>query len=316
MRKELSFLLIIFSPFLLCTCDFETAVEISIPEEKKKLVVNCIFQVDSTVYPRFFHSENILSYQHYSSGDTTDNAITNAVAKLHSGDTEIPILFYKKYPFYRSASKATGNEYTIEVSAPGYESVTATTTIPRPVQITEIQSGDLMPPPSDDLMGKRAIHVRFKDPADESNYYGISIYVKIKDSRLGVSLLQTLPTPLNPVYAEDYYAEDFRSGGYIHQEYSILFNDRLFNGLDNVFSVWCYEGTEEDVSPWSGEVQGYVVILKSISEEYYNYRVTYNLQQKAKRDPYAQPVQVFNNINNGFGIFAGYSISRVEHKIR
>jgi len=314
MRKKLFFLFIIFSSFLLCTCDFETTVEIRIPEEKKKLVVNCIFQVDSTVYPHFFHSENILAYQYYSPGDTTYNAITNAVANLYSGDIEIPILFHKKYPFYRSASKATDNEYTIEVSAPGYESVTATTTIPRPIQITEIQSGDFIPPPSDDLLGKRMINVHFKDPVNELNYYGISIYAKLKvtDSLRQVSLLQTLPTPLNPVYAEDYYAEDFRNGGYIHQEFTILFNDRLFNGLDNVFSVWCYEGE----TSWNGKVEGYRVILKSISEEYYNYRVTYNLQQKAKRDPYAQPVQVFNNINNGFGIFAGYSVSRVDHKIR
>lgn len=48
-------------------------------------------------------------------------------------------------------------------------------------------------------------------------------------------------------------------------------------------------------------------VLRTTTEEYYRYHYTRDLQASVEKNPFAQPVQVYNNIGNGLGIFAGYS---------
>jgi len=50
-----------------------------------------------------------------------------------------------------------------------------------------------------------------------------------------------------------------------------------------------------------------VATLSSVSEDYYKYNVTLAKYEQTQGDPFAQPVQVYSNIENGFGIFGGYS---------
>ena len=46
--------------------------------------------------------------------------------------------------------------------------------------------------------------------------------------------------------------------------------------------------------------------LFALSSEYYDFITSYDAHLAAENDPFAVPVPVFNNIENGFGIFAGY----------
>lgn len=62
-----------------------------------------------------------------------------------------------------------------------------------------------------------------------------------------------------------------------------------------------------------GEIPNEVKLeLFALSPEYYNFLTSYDAHLAAENDPFAVPVPVFNNIENGFGIFAGYcSIERI-----
>ena len=51
------------------------------------------------------------------------------------------------------------------------------------------------------------------------------------------------------------------------------------------------------------------IYLHNISKSYYYYRISLELYQNASGNPFAQPVQVFSNIENGFGVFAGSQIN-------
>jgi hypothetical protein len=53
--------------------------------------------------------------------------------------------------------------------------------------------------------------------------------------------------------------------------------------------------------------------LKTLSEDCFKYVSTNVLQQSTSGDPFAQPTNVHNNIENGYGIFAGYSESIFEY---
>ncbi len=47
------------------------------------------------------------------------------------------------------------------------------------------------------------------------------------------------------------------------------------------------------------------VWLTNSSKEVFNYQKTRQLQGEVSGDPFAQPVQAFSNMSNGFGIFGG-----------
>ena len=51
----------------------------------------------------------------------------------------------------------------------------------------------------------------------------------------------------------------------------------------------------------------YIVILRNTSKSYYLYQQSVKLYYWVDEDPFAQPVQIYNNINNGFGIFSSYN---------
>ena len=55
------------------------------------------------------------------------------------------------------------------------------------------------------------------------------------------------------------------------------------------------------------------LVLRNVTEEYYNYNFTRDLQASVESNPFAQPVQVFDNIGGGLGVFAGYS--QTEKKV-
>ena len=52
------------------------------------------------------------------------------------------------------------------------------------------------------------------------------------------------------------------------------------------------------------------ILLLSVSEQYYKYVTSVIEQQNNNDDYYAEPTKVYNNINNGYGIFAGYCTSK------
>jgi hypothetical protein len=52
-----------------------------------------------------------------------------------------------------------------------------------------------------------------------------------------------------------------------------------------------------------------VVELQSISRDYYHYLRTRNLSERTGDNPFGEPIQIFNNIQNGIGILGGYTSS-------
>ncbi len=54
--------------------------------------------------------------------------------------------------------------------------------------------------------------------------------------------------------------------------------------------------------------------LKSVTESYYQYHTTSDLQDWNEGDPFAQPVQVFSNIPNGLGILMGSTLDIFQYK--
>ncbi|MBL0740564.1 DUF4249 domain-containing protein [Chryseolinea lacunae] len=296
---------IIFVLFVFVSCGLQTQVELDIPAEQQKLVANCFFSADSVWDVHVWKSKHALDAKNVEA-----DRVPNATVVVKDGATANPLSYDGQYLTFRSKEKATtGKSYTLTVSAPGYETIASTVTIPEAVEIVEVKSERTLFPEMPEYY-QRIFEIRFKDPAHRLNYYALSIQ-NVSNNSFNRENTPMLTRPLNPTFAEDYYSEWFQHYKVSTAEYNLLFNDRLFDGSDYTFKVACFEQNIDEATPLE-----YIIILKSIGEEYYQYRVTYNLQLESKDDPFAQPVQIYNNIQNGYGIFAGYSQSVVKHKVR
>jgi hypothetical protein len=82
----------------------------------------------------------------------------------------------------------------------------------------------------------------------------------------------------------------------------IFLRDVLFNNGEGIVSFKTSTSNTEFYP-------SIIVTLRTISEDFYNYKITGSLHDNSSGNPFAQPVNVYKNIENGFGIFAGYSES-------
>lgn len=200
--------------------------------------------------------------------------------------------------FVGTVKPEIGKQYQVNVSAPLYGNAEATSSIPSSVLIDkiEVDSSEF----KNDFRKPLRVKIYFTDPPAVADYYKINLiqtqyYVINEDTTWYV----------NPVYFEfDNLSIDTEDNPYSESEW--LSSDALFNGKEYFITLKI---------PAIGNDKNTVdVILSHITEDYYSYAKTLSLQRDVKGDPFAQPVQVYSNIKNGFGIFGGYSESRKKLK--
>ncbi|MEO0338437.1 MAG: DUF4249 family protein, partial [Bacteroidota bacterium] len=90
-----------------------------------------------------------------------------------------------------------------------------------------------------------------------------------------------------------------------HYEGGVLLEDTPFNGEIKTYTV----PIDVEISPDS-ELPGKIIAeLRTVSEEYFLFYSTVSRQVNAQELNFTEPVIIFNNIENGRGIFAGFSSS-------
>ncbi|MBN1116772.1 MAG: DUF4249 family protein [Bacteroidales bacterium] len=150
--------------------------------------------------------------------------------------------------------------------------------------------------------------ITFIDPANEKNYYEIIIY-DVNDNF----------SPEVYEYWSSFSSEDpvlKLEGDLDYNPKTIFFSDDLFNGEKYQLKVLSSDGgnycSYGQCLPNEAKIE-----LRSISEDYYLYlkyltRHYYN-QQTSDGKPgldmlyTGEPIDVYSNIENGYGLFAGYS---------
>lgn len=185
----------------------------------------------------------------------------------------------------------SGSTYEIRATHPDYPSVHA----------TQVMSGDFT---VDSVRLKRnavsgefgdkydVVDVFLKDQPGVQNYYEVIIrrtfFNIVFDPTTGN--LDTLGTREEVVYPEDFSDPNvvfgFNGSG--------LLSDQFFDGQPYKFQAQIY-GT------YGAELK---VSIRNISEDYYRWSRSYQAKNEAEDNPLVEPVSVFNNLNNGLGIFS------------
>lgn len=264
---------------LLAAC--ETIVELELPTPEPRLVVNSVVNPDSVFMVEVSANRGALVTQPYT-------LITEATVQVYQDGQYWGDLTHTGKGRYRSAKfpQALG-QYEIKVTAPGFPSASASTTLPALPGITDVKAIPIASTSNSVDPSVEASFVLIDDAAQEDFYYvqaytpDSSIFTDFKSYNRSVSVSFLSPSE------EEFSMED-----------RYFFSDRLFNGQSLPLRL------KLDVSH---DKTAYVRVAH-ISKAYYEYVRNLRRQSYADVDPtLAGPVTVPNNIQDGFGLFGSYA---------
>lgn len=286
------------------TC--ERSLDVELPAPAPKLVVVCNFTNNEELRVRVSRSRYLLD-------ESPEDYIADAVVELFQGDQFLETLSLvvpqepRVSPYYvtKNTAPQTGIVYLIKVSAPGFETVMAQSAIPQTINIQEFEVGDVEETPGANPGSLRyayLISLAFQDPPDVENFYHLNFYQQILDYiDIGGDTL-ILRDYLQPVvfnsFNDNNYLLAYFGGG-------VLIEDGPYDGRTLNYSFPM--GIE--IFPANQRLGKIFVELRSVSKEYYYFHNSLSRQQNNNGSGNNEPIFIYNNIENGQGIFAGYSQS-------
>lgn len=315
---------------LLAAC--EKSIEFDGPVTEPMLVINAVVQSDTTLEVQVTESRFFLVSQN------TFNRVRNATVALfvngsfrencpHLGDGR----YVSSYRF------AEGDLIRLSVSSPGFQPVSAETHLPHRPLIERIDTSvtitDAYPTTNgyyDDrgqfmdldtvgwtIHSQITVTLTFKDNEHQADYY--RLVVKRKRNYGGDTFYeQAMFTKDDIVFGETGTdMEDLIDVGNIN--YYGTFTDELINGRSYplTFSVyeWFHISHEDYLNGRLTNDDGqddepYLVELQALDRNYYLYLVTTSAYDPY--NPFAEPVQIHTNVENGIGILGGYAGSSVR----
>lgn len=286
----------IFLLFLIIT-SCESIVDVDLPAGKPLIVVNSFFTPDSVFKVHLSKSLGILSDENRVTGEygypeTVVPIIENAKVELWNDEKFITNLIYDKAGIYIAPNiyPEQNKNYKIIVNVEGFASVTASNIIPSPILITDVKSKKTT---QNEYSSDTELTITFKDNLDEENFYEMYIVNSYRNYKYLVYFES------DDILIKENSILDEIDGGF-YQTNIALFDDTIISGKEYNLKVTYFD---YDV------LADFYVVLSTISKDKYQYLKSINEQRKYKDNPFAEPVFIHNNIENGLGIFAGYSSS-------
>lgn len=278
-------------------------IEIDLPEIEVKPVVNCLFSSDNPF--------SVSLSLPVSPTDSAYECITSAEVIITGDDGSYYSLAHQDKGIYIDSLiyPKAGIQYTLKVNVPGYKQITASDKIP----IAETK-------PIAYRMEKRF----YADPIDGSgslnNPYYQNLELTLKNDQvttdyMGVSVVYTWSYRRyeNGVFSDTIVRYDrayiesidpvFTAEGldtYYEDSATLLFKDKLFHNKTEKVNVRVYSKSEK-----------YWIHFYSFSPACYKYFfnwITHFYTQSYDFWEVYEPLPMYSNIENGYGIFAGYTM--------
>jgi|GEM_PF-458257 len=280
-----------FGLLLLFSC--ELVVDIDVPFDGPSLTLNSVVNPDSTYAAR-------LSLNRYILDDTTSFFLDNAQVSIEELGKDPYLLSPAGDGFYTSDLKPeAGKTYRIRAFSEKYGSIEASCTVPFPAGLIDHKVIEKL----FNHQYETKIALTFQDDADVENFYQALVYLEHEWFDYQTQKVRTSPgfvmlTSDDPIIKSENEGIDYFHG--------VLFKDVFFNGKKHTANFRANGFSLENTA-------SYTIALRTLTKDYYQYRFTVGLQEEASGDPFAQPVNVRNNIENGFGVFGAYSQSVYHH---
>jgi hypothetical protein len=280
MKTILKYLPILLTIFISCEkyIDFDDEIK------KPKIVVNAKINADSLFQVHISRSLSVI-----------DNAeitpITNSVVEIYDDNNQLlEVLIHQTDGYYRGSILPSANSaYHLEVSAPDFDPVTANTHIPEAITILQIDTSSYVSAEGEPYI---KLSITFPDNGSTKNYYHLEVvYAQELSGELYIY----------PIY---FGSSDVSLDLGQDQIESATFTDDLFNGSEKRIEIYFI-----DHRAYYDFLQ---ITLTSASRDIYLYNRTTQAFGQTQGNPFAEPVQVYNNIQGGFGIFGGFQKTRYK----
>ena len=290
-----------------------TKIELDIPEAPPQIVVNSLITNDSLITVNVCKTVAMLNQG--------TNCVTNAEIELWVNDNFIENLQQKEDGIYESETTAQiGVNYQIYVDVPNFDRMISSAIIPAPINITQATYIANSYYDQGQVSLASEVKISFYDPPEITNYYQISFY-SYRYTEYELNSLTVLDSTIS-IYYGLYYLNsndpiiinegDLQYHIGASRIRSLIFSDELMNEETSITFL---------AQIATGNYAVPIVALKSISHEYYMFqksliRHTFN-QGMGSVDAtnmflVSNPNDLYSNIQNGLGIFAGYSESHFE----
>ena len=272
MYKIIHALLILFFLVFLNACTKDANVKLPVVESK--LVINSFISPQDTV----IKVEVTLSQPLYNNSNSGQYLkISNATVQIGDGAITKMLAYNSIDNNYTvSASQLSvvvGKTYTLTISTPDGKNVNASTSIPVSNSTLTYSSQILNKPNQPDSY---SIEAKWFDSPGTDDYYRIAFYDK-----------------------------QFYSGG-TDTTYSVVYSE-VFSDKDNDGKTF-NQNFEVYMNGGAGEGELYLI---HATKEYYLFHQKLSLAGNGE-NPFAEAVQMYSNINGGYGIFAGFNQFKLQ----
>ena len=308
MKKILLYITILSLIVLAIAC--EKVIQIDLEDAKIKIVVNGIISPDSIVKVNVTRSRHVL--------DNADiSPLVDAEVLLYEDGQLIGNMTYAEHGFYEiDYVPIIGKEYKVEVHHDKYDNVMGLTKVIPSIPIISLDTVTSFDEYGEEVL---SFSMSFSDPVDQENYYYLTIRNKYTYEDWDPNLI---------VYDTLYVGSDttivnIEHGGYVMKERmdylgyntdDIIVESQMYYANGSIFSDEIINGKTYTftgkISKWAfgGEYNTAYFELHAITEGTYNYYKSLNSHYIASDDPFAEPVIVYTNIEDGIGIFGSSTV--------
>lgn len=288
----------------------EMVVQPNLPDDGAGVVVYSFFRPEAPIQIDVFNTVSIYE-------KASMNRARGLTILLYENDELVESIMENGSGTYIGVTvPQPGKEYRFTTQAAN-TSIAAQSSVPEAVSITNATFSTTIKDINIGEYGYPA-EITFTDPANEVNYYTLEVFVD--DCADGCDE-QGISGELNELLIEDVKVNtsgnvDIEIGagpeGIDGSRYLYL-TDNGFNGQPFSFKFYVIP-TLLDMEESPEAIIKFV--LKSVTEDYYNYLITSDYQKQIEDEGIlAEPVQVYTNIQNGLGVFAGYNYSIISVKV-
>ncbi len=294
MKQYLNYLLLLVMLAGVTGCEKDFVVDEQ--TAGKRMVVNCMFDNfrPFTVY---------VTESSTQTGYAPFHCLNDAVVELYQGSTYLETLTYipsdsiASFGAFKSQTMAEpGKAYSVKVKQARYGEATASDYLPT---VTPLVTAGLESYGNAANNFASVARIRFGDNVAADDYYRLNTWMSwdfwaVNEQGDSVLLQQGAalrPQPLNAL------SDTVRDNGWY-----LLFSDKGFNGMEKDLR-FSFSGIPLEAL----EHVNIYIELHHVSEAHYRYFRT--LEAYRASNPQSEPVTVFGNIINGYGIFCGEGIS-------
>jgi hypothetical protein len=280
MSKVKTIHLLLCVAFLLMIAACQKTVFIDVGQIQPRLVVNSILDKDSIISVQVSKSKSMMD------SSQSIERINNATVKIFEDNILKQTLTKGLSGQYNATIKPKlASDYRLEIENTGFGHVEATALIPQsPHLISATQTTELTPGSAPQYIKFR---VGLKDDGIQSDYYYLKAFFIKKGFAPGAKNKYVL--------ACDIYSDDNVVVTDDHTLRGVIFDNAAFVGSNYELIVYTASRITQDYNLWFE--------LSSITSDYYRYLVSAIMQNNAGNNPFAEPVVIKSNIQNGTGIF-------------